>query len=109
MLRKANETKRQIIEHLNKRMLSEESEKGNENPYANFTNIYGRSTNDDDNLSVGSMKKLQGWDLNDERKDDSERVTYQVMIDKLNIGRELGEPNLSQMVDEVITDLTAYL
>ena len=25
------------------------------------------------------------------------------------MGRELGEPDLSQMVDEVITDLTAYL
>ena len=37
------------------------------------------------------------------------RVSYDVMIHKLNMGRELGEPDLSQMVDEVITDLTAYL
>lgn len=37
------------------------------------------------------------------------RVSFDVMIHKLTMGKELGEPELSQMVDEVITDLTSYL
>jgi hypothetical protein len=35
-------------------------------------------------------------------------VSFDVMKHKLNIGRQLGEPHLSQMVNEVITDLTAH-
>ena len=35
-------------------------------------------------------------------------VSFDVMIHKLNMGTELGEPHLSQMVNEVITDLTAH-
>jgi len=45
----------------------------------------------------------------EESLDESKRVSYDVMIHKLNMGREMGEPFLSQMVNEVITDLTAYL
>lgn len=37
------------------------------------------------------------------------RVSFDVMIHKLTMGKELGEPDLSMMVDEVITDLTSYL
>lgn len=50
------------------------------------------------------LDKLLKESLNEPR-----RVSYDVMIHKLNMGREMGEPDLSQMVDEVITDLTAYL
>jgi hypothetical protein len=41
----------------------------------------------------------RNYSLNEPR-----RVSYDVMIHKLNMGREMGEPDLSQMVDEVITD-----
>ena len=37
------------------------------------------------------------------------RVSFDVMIHKLTMGKELGEPDLSMMVDEVITDLKTYL
>lgn len=50
------------------------------------------------------LNKLLKESLNEPK-----RVSYDVMIHKLNMGRELGEPDLSQMVNEVITDLTAYL
>ena len=36
-------------------------------------------------------------------------VSFDVMRHKLIMGKELGEPDLSQMVDEVIKDLGEYL
>jgi len=58
--------------------------------------------------TLNSNNKLLG-ELLKESLSEPKRVSYDVMIHKLNMGRELGEPDLSQMVDEVITDLTAYL
>ena len=72
-----------------------------------------------DNLSSEDLGKIylsvEEYDPEYEKENIEEglgvggRVSIQVMIDKLNMGRQLGEPDLSQMVDEVISDLQPYL
>ncbi|MHA2367073.1 MAG: hypothetical protein ACXAC7_24185 [Candidatus Hodarchaeales archaeon] len=62
-------------------------------------------------MKKSELKKLIKEEIQKLTNEDSNqgRVSFNTMIQKLTRGKELGEPNLSMMVDEVITDLGEYL